>query len=138
MLDLYAGSGAMGFEALSRGAAHCTFVDSQKAALASIRKNIEELEVAPQTAVIPLDAAVAIKRLSEPFDLVYIDPPYDLPISPIMDLLLSKKILKEGAIVFIEERYTPKQKTAAYSSPHLLLKSSRRFGTALLHHYIVL
>lgn len=135
MLDLYAGSGAMGLEALSRGASHCTFVESKREAIACIHKNIHELDVAKETTVISINAERALKQLSGPFDLVYIDPPYNVPIAPILDLLLSKQILNPGAILFLEERYNPKEKAKVYTSLQLELKSSRRFGPAWLHEY---
>jgi 16S rRNA (guanine966-N2)-methyltransferase len=72
--DLYAGSGAVGLEALSRGAAHATFVENERGALAAIRANIAALRAADRVDVRPLSAA----RLapSQPFDLVFADPPY--------------------------------------------------------------
>jgi 16S rRNA (guanine966-N2)-methyltransferase len=72
--DLYAGSGALGLEALSRGAAHACFVESDPAAAASIRANAAKLGVADQVAILG-GSALALRR-SEPFDLVLADPPY--------------------------------------------------------------
>jgi 16S rRNA (guanine966-N2)-methyltransferase len=69
-LDLFAGSGAMGFEALSRGAAHVTFVENNKIALDTIRKNIELFNLGEQITIIPLDASRAIEKLTKPFDIV--------------------------------------------------------------------
>ena len=72
--DLYAGSGALGLEALSRGSAHCTFVETDRAALDSIRANIAALGATARTTVLAGSAA----RLppAGPFDLVLADPPY--------------------------------------------------------------
>lgn len=72
--DLYAGSGALGLEALSRGAAHCTFVETSRTALDVIRANIDALGAAARATVIAGSAA----RLPPggPFDLVLADPPY--------------------------------------------------------------
>lgn len=138
ILDLYAGSGAVGFEALSRGASHVTFVEKNKQALACIKKNIATLNVAHQVTIWPLDAPAAIKKLKGPFDLIYVDPPYDLPISPILEQLLIQNLLKMGGILFIEERFDPKKQSSPFISEKLLLKSSRKFGTALLHQYLLL
>lgn len=72
--DLYAGSGALGLEALSRGAAHATFVESDPAAAAAIRANVEKLGVA-DSVHIRGGSALSLSR-SDPFDLVLADPPY--------------------------------------------------------------
>lgn len=70
--DLFAGSGALGFEALSRGAASATFVESDTKAATIIRRNAEKLDVSVQ---VLRGSALALPR-SEPFDLIFADPPY--------------------------------------------------------------
>lgn len=73
--DLYAGSGAMGIEALSRGAAHCTFVERDRAALHALRGNLRRLGLDDRSRVVPGDALVLSRRLD--VDIVIADPPYD-------------------------------------------------------------
>jgi len=70
--DLFAGSGALGLEALSRGAAHATFVESDAKAAAVIRRNAEKLGVTVQV----LGSSALTLPRSQPFDLVFADPPY--------------------------------------------------------------
>lgn len=70
--DLFAGSGALGFEAISRGAPSATFVESDAKAAASIRRNAEKLDATVQVLG---NSALALPR-SQPFDLVFADPPY--------------------------------------------------------------
>ena len=72
--DLFAGSGALGLEALSRGAASATFVEKDAAAVAAIRRNAEKLGAGDRVRVIA-SSALALPR-SEPFDLIFADPPY--------------------------------------------------------------
>jgi 16S rRNA (guanine966-N2)-methyltransferase len=72
--DLFAGSGALGFEALSRGAGNATFVESNPLAAAAIRRNADKLGAAARVRVIA-GSALALPR-SEPFDLILADPPY--------------------------------------------------------------
>jgi 16S rRNA (guanine966-N2)-methyltransferase len=72
--DLYAGSGALGLEALSRGAAFATFVEQDPRALAAIRSNVDSLGAGEWTKVLPRSAESL--RAQEPFDLVFADPPY--------------------------------------------------------------
>jgi 16S rRNA (guanine966-N2)-methyltransferase len=71
--DLFAGSGALGFEALSRGAAQATFVESDREAAAAIRRNAQKLGA--DVDLVP-GSALALQR-REPFDLVFADPPYE-------------------------------------------------------------
>lgn len=73
--DLYAGSGALGIEALSRGAAHCTFVERDRTALAVLRGNLHELDLIERSTVVPGDALVRAAEIDA--DLVFADPPYD-------------------------------------------------------------
>lgn len=75
VLDLFAGTGAMGIEALSRGAAHCTFVENDRAALAVLRANIDKLGVAQRSTVVPGDATSA-QAGGHGADIVIVDPPY--------------------------------------------------------------
>ncbi|HET8534049.1 MAG TPA: 16S rRNA (guanine(966)-N(2))-methyltransferase RsmD [Sphingomicrobium sp.] len=72
--DLYAGSGALGLEALSRGAAFAIFVEQDPRALAAIRSNVDSLGAGGRTKVLPRSAESL--RAQEPFDLVFADPPY--------------------------------------------------------------
>ena len=72
--DLFAGSGALGLEALSRGAASATFVERDTAAAAAIRRNVERLGAADRAQILP-GSALALPH-SRPFDLIFADPPY--------------------------------------------------------------
>ena len=76
VLDLFAGSGALGLEALSRGAAHVTFVERSRRAAEVIRANIELLGAGDECTVVGDDVFRFLRRLPEPVDLVLADPPY--------------------------------------------------------------
>lgn len=75
VLDLFAGTGALGLEALSRGAAHVTFVENGRAGQKLIAQNIAKMRVEDQTAVLRQDAT-DLGAATAPFDLVFLDPPY--------------------------------------------------------------
>ncbi len=75
VLDLFAGTGAMGIEALSRGAAHCVFVESDRAALAVLRTNLQQLGIADKSTVISGDAVMQASQ-QQGIDLLIADPPY--------------------------------------------------------------
>lgn len=75
-LDLFAGSGQLGIEALSRGAVSCVFVDQNKAATEVIRRNLHAAKLAQNAQVLTTDALGFLSRTNEVFDLVFLDPPY--------------------------------------------------------------
>jgi 16S rRNA (guanine966-N2)-methyltransferase len=109
VLDLFAGTGAMGIEALSRQAASAVFVDQSTAALATIRKNIAACKLAHCSRVIRWDAAKNLDCLSlrkERFSLVFIDPPYNRGlIAPAVFHLHQSGALATGARLVVE--HTP-------------------------------
>lgn len=76
VLDLFAGTGALGFEALSRGASHVTFVDDGRISLGLLRKNIVLLDIATETTIIQRDARRLPPNEGAPATLVFLDPPY--------------------------------------------------------------
>jgi 16S rRNA (guanine966-N2)-methyltransferase len=80
VLDLYAGSGALGIEALSRGAEHAVFVESERKALACLRENIERLALGESARVVPerVERISRTLRSNDRFDLVFCDPPWKL------------------------------------------------------------
>jgi 16S rRNA (guanine966-N2)-methyltransferase len=100
--DLFAGTGALGLESLSRGASHVTFVDNHPASLALIRRNIERLGEEANSRLLTLDAR-KLKPADEPFDLVFMDPPYrkDLVV-PTLQALQSEGWLKDESLIVVE------------------------------------
>lgn len=109
VLDAFGGSGALGCEALSRGAASVTLLDTYPKAVAVIRKNVAAVEKAmgrtgsSSTRVQQSQALTYVKSASGPWDLVFVDPPYAMPNEQVSELLeaLSPK-LAEGAVVVVE------------------------------------
>jgi 16S rRNA (guanine966-N2)-methyltransferase len=131
VLDLFAGSGALGIEALSRGAAHATFVDFGKQPLQIIRGNLKELGLDPRATVVNGDAVAAAARPGPaPWDLVFIDPPYasDLAIRAAQALAH----LAVGATIVIEHdrRHAPPEHLGS-----LVRSDERRYGDTLVSFY---
>lgn len=76
VVDLFAGSGALGIEALSRGAAHATFVERDRGALRALRRNLDELGIADRSTVVASDAVVWGRTHGGHADVLFADPPY--------------------------------------------------------------
>lgn len=131
-LDLFAGSGAIGLEAISRGASHATFVDKDKNAQGCILANLKTLCIESKCTVIAGAVPMAFKRLKNTFDIVYIDPPYgQVEIAPILTFFDTQEILNPGAHVFVETDQaleTPPLK-------HLIAKERRKYGNSFLYEF---
>ncbi len=139
-LDLFAGSGAMGLEALSRGASHATFIDLDKTAFKVIQENITSLKAEKQAEVMLGDVLICLKRLHQAkrqFNIIYIDPPYNRAsiIAEILLFLDQHSLLLPEALVFAEEASPSSFLTEPLPLLHLSLKDSRSFGKSLLHQY---
>lgn len=105
VLDLFAGSGALGLEALSRGAKEAIFCDKSYEANMIIRKNIEKTKMQEKSKVIKEDYQDAIKKLAkeEPFDLIFLDPPYEKDIATnAVELILSNSLIAKNGIILLE------------------------------------
>jgi len=124
VLDLFAGSGAMGLEALSRGAASATFVESDREACRVINANLDKLKV--NGTVLCQDALRALAGERRTYHLVLCDPPYDYDHSRLAPYL--KRLLNEGGLLVFESagREDPPD------VPGLQLRTSRRYGSARL------
>ena len=100
VLDLFAGTGQLGIEALSRGARECVFVDNSPASLALVRKN---LAICGMEGTVVRSDALAFLRHAGKFDLVFVDPPYQAGLyGDVLDALFSFDILNEGGIILVE------------------------------------
>jgi 16S rRNA (guanine966-N2)-methyltransferase len=132
VLDLYAGSGALGLEALSRGAATVTFVERDRRALEAIATNIASVGLPGANVVAgPVDRALAGDLEGSPFDLVLADPPYRTPKTEI-ELMLAALVahLAPGATVVLERSV----RDGAPDWPEELVRGDpRRYGDTALH-----
>ncbi len=120
ILDLYAGTGSVGIEALSRGGDWCTFVDQQAAACAVIRKNLDHTKLANRAEVInrPIDRALA--SLGGTYDLVILDPPYaDPDIVATLEKIGDSPLVQSDAIIVLGHwpRFSPDE---SFGSVHLI------------------
>ena len=101
-LDVFAGSGALGFEALSRGASHCCFVDQNAAVLKQIRVNCGLLGATGNSELLLADASKPID-VADTFDIVFLDPPFKGPaLEACLDWLLKSPLLKSDSLIYVE------------------------------------
>lgn len=105
VLDLFAGSGALGIEALSRGAQHATFVEQSADAVQAIRANLRLLGMEPQASVHQAPAEHALARLSGPLDAALLDPPYEEPglLAGALGALERAGLLHAQSVVVVEQ-----------------------------------
>lgn len=106
VLDLFAGSGALGLEALSRGAVAAVFVERARPVIEVLRRNIDALGMADRARVIPGDAAAALGALArrgETFEVVFLDPPYrGGALEDALGRLAAANVLAAGAVIIAE------------------------------------
>jgi 16S rRNA (guanine966-N2)-methyltransferase len=130
VLDLFAGSGALGIEALSRGAAHATFVDSAPAALAAIERNLDALGLRDRARVHGADVRVALRaaaRSGDKYDLVFIDPPYAAAgeFAALLDGALPPALAAQARVLTESDRREP-------LALRLPLVRERRYGDTII------
>ena len=134
VLDIYAGSGALGIEALSRGAAWCDFVERDQGTCAIIRENLRLTGFENRAAVHVIAAERAHTRLQETYSLVLADPPYaDSAASLVIEGLLSSAIIEPGRTILVLE-HSARSEPAAAIGP-LTLINSRRHGDSAVSIY---
>lgn len=131
VLDAFAGSGAMGIELLSRGAARCTFIDQDARAAARVRRNLAKVGAEKGTyAVLRGDACQLAERgriAGAPFDVVFLDPPYALSagvVSAMLKHLVAQGALRSGATVVYERS----AQAPGLDVPGLIPMRTKRYG----------
>jgi len=133
VLDLFAGSGNLGFEALSRGAKRIVFVDDDDEVLEAVEANAEKLGCLDSCAIIRSDAISFIEKKSEPYDLIFADPPYSYErTSEIPKLIFERKWLKKYGYLIIEHS----KHTSFESLPIYLLNTQKEFGNTRVSFFI--
>lgn len=133
VVDLFAGSGALGIEALSRGAAHVLFVEKAPAALDHLRRNLGTTGVEDRATVVRDDVmrTLADTPVGAPFDIALLDPPYDLTSAALEAVLAAVAThLADGGLVVVERA----SRSGAIPWPDPLKPGrSRRYGDTVLH-----
>jgi 16S rRNA (guanine966-N2)-methyltransferase len=133
-LDLYAGSGSVGIEALSRGAKYATFVEADVAACRSLKANLKRCGYENLSELRSMDAADFLRRPpGEPFDIVFLDPPYHTPQAKRLLPSLSRgDIIASDGVVIIEHFHKVQ---LPHQIDSLVLLKSYRYGDSVLSVY---
>ena len=134
VLDLFGGSGQMGLEALSRGAAHATFVDNSREALAIIRDNAARTQLFDRAEIKEGEALAFLRAAETPYDIVFLDPPYAAGLLPgCLSLLLERRLLTPSAVVVCEAGGSDDffAGNAAFSERFTVLRD-HRYGAAFI------
>ena len=137
VLDLYAGSGALALEALSRGADSAVLADCAAKACQAIQENIDALGCKEKAKLLRMKdtaALAALREKKDSFDLIFLDPPYRMDTAPICRALVAAGLLRAGGMIVIEHgRETPPR-----IDPPLALTDRREYGAAGLSFYEIL
>ena len=132
MLDLFAGAGFLGIEAISRGAPAVDFVERDRAACDVIRRNLDALDVTEEGRVFCLPVERARRRLGGPYGLCFVDPPYRDDASSVVEAIAKSSMLAPGALLLW--RHPRAQATPERVGP-LARQDTRRYGDAVLDSY---
>lgn len=135
VLDLFSGTGALGIEALSRGAVHAWLVDRNRRSCELIRNNLERCQLAPHADVVQLEipARLGELRSSSPFDLILLDPPYRQGLAETtLRQLAELQLLADGGYVCVE---TERDEPLPERCGDLALESTKSYGRTAMHLY---
>ena len=134
VLDLYAGSGALALEAISRGADSAVLVDCATKACQAIQENIDTLNCGDRARLLRMKDTAALGALQargDKFDLIFLDPPYRMDTAPVCRAILEAGLLRPGGMIVIEHG----RETPPHIDPALTMTDHREYGAAGLGFY---
>jgi len=134
VLDLFAGSGNLGIEALSRGAEFVTFVDSSPQSIKIIKKNLESLNLNQKAETIGRDWSKVLPKLGKKFGIVFADPPYLRGFAQkVIDSVVKYDLLESDGILVLEHH---KKETFTYPEEKLFYVKAKRFGDTMVSFFL--
>jgi len=131
VLDLFAGSGQIGIETLSRGAAQATFVDASKDSIGAVTKNLENSGLAEHARIVNMDFSSFLAQKSNRFDIAFLDPPYRTGILQ-RALPLTAEVMNKGGTIICEH---PSDEELPETAGDFLCARSYRYGKIVLTLY---
>lgn len=134
ILDLFAGAGSLGIEALSRGAESVTFVDSSFQSINVLKNNLKNSNLQTKTTILRLDGLKAVRKLKTNYQIIFADPPYLKGfIQKIIDSIVQSELLEKGGILVLEHH-----KKESFISPEdkLLVLKQKKFGDTIISFFL--
>lgn len=131
VLDLFAGSGQLGIEALSRGAAYATFVDSSRDSINCVKNNLNKTGLKTNTSVVQSDSLTFIRTAKETFDIAFLDPPYSKGLLQAA-LPLTAQRMSDGGVIICEH---PKGEEMPVEAGDFRLYREYKYGKTALTVY---
>ncbi len=135
VLDLFAGSGQMGLEAMSRGAVSCTFVDSSREACEIVKQNARATKLQKNIQVLNTSAEAFCERGGDRFDLVFLDPPYRAGLLPTILPMLPARMRDGGVAVCETDLSTVLPDEVTDGARRLVCEKQKRYGKTLVWFY---
>ena len=135
VLDLFAGSGALGIEAISRGAKSAFFIDKNQESINCINKNINSARFCDFCQVKKFDSIQFLNECSKSFDIIFLDPPYkDNLYKNVFNLIFTKNLLKDNGIIVLEYDYSLKMPEIPDEFEIIKERKYGRAGVIVLKH----
>lgn len=131
-LDLFAGAGGIGIEALSRGADRVAFVDDSNESLKIIRSNVKQAGFAGRAQIVFARAESFLRKPTGPYDIIFLDPPYAMQLESLLELIANSGIVKPGGDVIAEHF---KKQPSPSRAGTLTLYREARYGDTVLAFY---
>ena len=131
-LDLYAGAGGIGIEALSRGAGRVIFVDTSRDSADCIRQNLDNMGIGEGAQVIQADVQAFLNKHGETYDIVFLDPPYAMDLGPLLEQIGAARVVKVDSLVIAEHF---KKQPSPEQAGRLVLDREKHYGDTVLAFY---
>jgi len=133
VLDLFAGSGALGIESLSRGAKECCFVDEHRDSMKVIKENVTKTKLSGKGTTLQMDfsrALESLQREGKSFDLIFLDPPYGKGlVAEALEIIKKEKLLAPEGLIIIEQ---DKKESLEIAEDHYLLWKEKKYGNTMV------
>jgi 16S rRNA (guanine966-N2)-methyltransferase len=141
VLDLFAGSGAIGIEALSRGACFACFIDNGQIAIECIKENIKTLQLSHRSLILKKDAFIFLEDFDkDPFDILFIDPPYPIGqegYEKLVTLLAKSKVLHQESKLFLETPSPIAASLAPIITSQFVIRKEKKSSTTTLFQLLI-
>ncbi len=134
ILDLFAGAGSLGIEALSRGAESVTFVDASSQSINVLKKNIKSLNLESRSTILRLDGLKAINKLKQNFQMIFADPPYLKGyVQRVIGSVVQSEVLEKNGILILEHH---KKETFSFPEEKLSILRQKKFGDTVISFFL--